>query len=101
MAIGQGSVWVADDSGNAVRIDPTTGAASTFHVKGGFAWPFLIYEGKILFGIDPMRILDTETLEVEGALQLQSQIADAALDPATGVLWVANYGDAITRIALR
>jgi TolB protein len=101
MAIGQGRVWVADDSGDAVLIDPTTGAATTFHVKGGFWWPFLIYDGKVLFGIDPMRILDTETLEVEGSLELQSQIADAALDPATGVLWVANYEDAITRVALR
>jgi Tol biopolymer transport system component len=100
VSVAEGWVWAADDRGNGLRIDPATGASSTFEVHGGFAWPFLAYEGHIFFGLEPVRILDTGTLEVVASVALDSQVADAVLDPATGTLWIANYERSVTRIDL-
>ena len=101
VAVGEGWVWAGDDRGNGVRIDPATGVSTTFELPdSGFAWPFLAYEGSIFFGLDPVRILDMETLEVVGSIALESQVADAALDDSTGTLWIANYEGLVTRIEL-
>ena len=101
VAVGGGWLWAASNRGKGLRIDPTTGAFTTFEPPdGGFAWPFLAYEGNIFFGLDPVRILDTDTLEVVASVALDSQVADAVLDPATGTLWIANYEHSVTRIDL-
>lgn len=101
LVLGEGVVWAADEEGNAVRIDPSSGAISTFHVRGGFSWPFAVFDGRIFFGLHPLRILDSRTLELEGSLTFGSQVADAFLDPATSTLWVASYEDTVTRVDLR
>ena len=100
LAIGEGVVWAADEHGDAVRIDPSSGAVSTFHVRGGFSWPFAVFDERIFFGLHPVRILDSRTLELEGSLTFGSQVADAFLDSATSTLWVASYEDNVTRVDL-
>lgn len=101
VAVGDGWLWAASDRAKGLRIDPTTGMITTFELaEGGFAWPFLVYEGHIFFGLEPVRILDMETLEVVGSIPLESQVADASLDPVTGTLWIASYEGAVTRIDL-
>jgi TolB protein len=102
VAVADGWLWAASDRGKGLRIDPATGTFTTFDLsESGFGWPFLAYEGHVFFGLEPIRILDTETLEVVGSIALESQVADAALDPATGTLWIANYEGSVTRVDLR
>jgi DNA-binding beta-propeller fold protein YncE len=101
VAVGGGWLWAANDPGKGLRIDPMTGTFTVFELaEGGFAWPFLTYEGHVFFGLGTVRILDMETLEVVGSVALESQVADAALDPATGTLWIANYEGSLTRVDL-
>jgi DNA-binding beta-propeller fold protein YncE len=102
VAVGEGWLWAASDRGNGLRIDPATGAITTFELSdGGFAWPFAAYEGHVFFGLGTVRILDMNTLEVVRSIAVESQVADAALDPATGTLWIANYEGSVTRVDLR
>jgi DNA-binding beta-propeller fold protein YncE len=102
VAVGEGWLWAASDRGKGLRIDPISGTFTSFDLsEGGFAWPFLAYRGYVFFGLEPIRILDTETLQVVGSIALDSQVADAALDPATGTLWIANYEGSVTRVDLR
>ncbi|MGH2590574.1 MAG: hypothetical protein ACRDGW_07245, partial [Actinomycetota bacterium] len=91
VAVGEGSVWACVDGGNGVRIDPSTGALTSFGVPDGCGWPYAVYAGHVFFGLGTIRVLDTETLEVVASVPLESQVADVALDPSAGVLWVANY----------
>lgn len=101
VAVGGGWLWAASDRGKGLRIDPATGAFNMFELSdGGFAWPYLAFEDHILFGLEPIRILDMDTLEVVGSVALESQVADAALDPVTGTIWIANYEGTVTRIDL-
>jgi len=101
VAVGGGWAWAADDGGSGVQIDPATGAFTTFDVaEGGFAWPYAAYDGHVFFGLGTVKILDMETLAVIGSIALDSQVADAALDPAMGTLWIANYEGTVTRIDL-
>jgi DNA-binding beta-propeller fold protein YncE len=106
VAVEDGWAWAADDRGNGVRIDAASGALTTFRPgdgstePNGFGWPFLAYAGHVFFGLDPIRVLDTETFEVVASIPLESQVADAALDPVTGTLWIANYEGTVTRIDL-
>jgi dipeptidyl aminopeptidase/acylaminoacyl peptidase len=106
VAVGEGWVWAADHSGDGVRIDPETGALTTFQptdeglAPNGFAWPYAVYAGHVFFGLGSIEALDTETLQVVASIPLESQVADAALDPVTGTLWIANYEGAVTRIDL-
>jgi hypothetical protein len=106
VAVGEGWVWAADDRGNGVRIDPVAGENTTFRLvddsgtPNGFAWPFLAYQGHVFFGLGTIKVLDTETFEVVESIPLKSQIADSALDPEMGTLWIANYEDTVTRIDL-
>ena len=107
VAVGEGWVWAADESGDGVRIDPGTAALTTFQptdeglAPNGFAWPYAVYAGHVFFGLGSIEVLDTETLEVVASIPLESQVADAALDPDTGTLWIANYEGTVTRIDLR
>jgi Tol biopolymer transport system component len=107
VAVGEGWVWAASDSGNGVRIDAASGGLTSFRVgddpnsPNGFGWPYAVYRGHVLFGLGAVRVLDTETLEVVAMVDLESQVADAALDAATGTLWIANYEGTVTRIDLR
>jgi TolB protein len=101
VAVGGGWLWAASDRAKGLRIEPTTGTFTTFELaEGGFAWPFLAHEGHVFFGLEPVRILEMETLEVVGSIDLESQVADVALDPVSGTLWVANYEGTVTRIDL-
>lgn len=101
VAVGDGWVWAASDRGKGLRIDPTTGTFTVFELaEGGFAWPFLAHEDHVFFGLGTVRILEMETLEGVGSIALDSQVADAALDPAMGTLWIANYEGTVTRIDL-
>ena len=47
-----------------------------------------------------IRLLDTETLEVVDVVNAEIESIDAAFDPSTASLWVANYDGTITRIDL-
>ena len=106
VAVGEGWVWAADDRGNGVRIDPVAGESTTFRLvddrgtPNGFAWPFLAYQGHVFFGLGTIKVLDTEMFEVVESIPLKSQVADSALDPEMGTLWIANYEDTVTRIDL-
>ena len=102
MAVGDGYVWAAaaDERGTGLRIDPATGEVARFDVEGGFAWPFLVEAGRVWFGRDEIRVLDTETLEVVDVVEAEIESIDVAFDPLTASLWVANYDGTITRIAL-
>jgi Tol biopolymer transport system component len=106
VAVDDGWAWAADDRGNGVRIDAASGAVTTFRPgdgstePNGFGWPFVAYEGHVFFGLGTIKVLETELLEVVMSIPLESQVADAVLDPATGTLWIANYEDTVTRIDL-
>jgi sugar lactone lactonase YvrE len=102
LAVGDGYVWAAgaDQRGTGLRIDATTGDVARFRVERGFAWPFLVEAGRVWFGRDRIRLLDTETLEVVGAFDAEIESIDAAVDPSTSSLWVANYDGTLTRIDL-
>jgi WD40 repeat protein len=102
VAIGDGYVWVAaaDQEGHGLRIDPATGEETRFTVEGGFAWPFMIEAGRVWFGRDEIRLLDTETLEAVDVVDAEIESIDTAFDPSTASLWVANYDGTITRIDL-
>jgi hypothetical protein len=96
VAVGEGWIWAADDRGNGVRIDAATGVLATFRPRAGseepngFAWPYAVYAGHVFFGLGTIKVLDTETFGVVGSIPLKSQVADSALDPVTGTLWIAN-----------
>jgi dipeptidyl aminopeptidase/acylaminoacyl peptidase len=100
VAAGQGWIWAADDRRDGVKIDPSTGALTTFRVPGGFDWPYAVYAGHVFFGLGTVRVLDTETFEVVASVPLESPVADVSLDPAAGTLWIANYEGTVTRIDL-
>jgi YVTN family beta-propeller protein len=102
VSVGAGAVWAADDRGNAVRIEPTTGVATTFQVRGGFGVPFMVYEGSVWFVArknSGLGRLDAQTLDVT-TFDLNMSSVDAAIDPLTSTLWIANYQDTVTRIEL-
>jgi hypothetical protein len=102
VSVGAGAVWAADDRGNAVRIEPTTGVATTFRVQGGFGVPFMVYEGSVWFVAGKnsgLGRLDAQTLDVT-TFDLNMSSVDAAIDPFTSTLWIANYQDTVTRIDL-
>jgi Tol biopolymer transport system component len=101
-AVGDGYVWAAaaDEQGTGLRIDPATGEVARFEVDGGFAWPFLVEAGRVWFGRDEIRLLDTETLEIVDVVNAEIESIDAAFEPLTASLWVANYDGTITRIDL-
>lgn len=101
LAVGGGYVWASDDSGRGLRIDAASGDISRFEVEGGFAWPFLVENGRVWFGRDEIRILDAETLVVVGGVNVETQSVDAAFDTSTASLWVANYDGTLTRIDVR
>jgi YVTN family beta-propeller protein len=98
VAVGDGAVWVADDRGRGLRIDPTTGGVTRFDVDGGFAWPFLVEDGRVWFGRDEIRVLDGTGLEVVHVVEGEIEAVDAAFDPSTSTLWIANYKETIARI---
>ncbi|MEX2439520.1 MAG: hypothetical protein WD739_06530 [Actinomycetota bacterium] len=103
VSAGEGSVWAADHHRNLVQIDPMTGEATPIPLEGGVSNPFLVYGGNVWFVSDRNgRIgrLDTQTLE-RGSQDLDtSMVIDAALDPTSGTLWIANYRNTVTRIEL-
>ena len=90
----------------AVRIDQTTNEVEVVGIEGPFL-PFGVGEGGIWFrggteDAEPViSRLNTETLEVDASLPLESAAIDAALDPETGTIWVADYERWVTRIDVR
>jgi TolB protein len=100
VAVGEGFVWVADDRGGGLRIDPATGGSIRFEVEGGFAWPFLVHGGRVWFVSQEIRLLDPATFEITDSVDPGGQIVDAALDASTGTLWLAGYEEQVIRIDL-
>jgi hypothetical protein len=101
VSVGDGYVWVANAWGNGLRIDPVTHSKKRFSVMGGFPAPFAVYAGGVWhLGNHGLSRLDTTTLR-EKSFGLRSlSIIAAALDEASGTLWVASYTNTITRIEL-
>ena len=87
-------------AGNWPSNRPSDRREARFEVEGGFAWPWLVEAGRVWFGRDEIRLLDTETLEVVDVINADIESIDAAFDPSTASLWVANYDGTITRIDL-
>lgn len=103
VSVGDGAVWAADNKGNAAKIDPLSGEATTIPVKGGFGAPFMVYEGSVWFVTERnsgLGRLDARTLEAQ-SFDLNTSSVDTAIDSATGTLWIANYQETVTRIELR
>jgi hypothetical protein len=47
VSVGDGYIWVANASGDGLRIDPVTHSKKRFSVKGGFVAPFAVYAGGV------------------------------------------------------
>jgi streptogramin lyase len=99
------AVWTnAGDTQEVGRVDPDTGAVMVTPIDRGFL-PFGAGEGGIWFGQagdDPViSRLNPETMEVDAEVPLEGIAVDAALDPESGTIWVANYQHSVTRIELR
>ena len=101
VSVGDGYVWVANASEDGLRIDPITHSRKRFSVKGGFEAPFAVYAGGVWhLGNHGLSRLDTTTLGEQTFGYRSLSIIAAALDEASGTLWVASYTNTITRIDL-
>ena len=101
VSVGDGYVWVANASGDGLRINPVTHAKKRFSVRGGFTAPFAVYAGSVWhLGSHGLGRLDTTTLQERSFGYRSLSIIAAALDEASGTLWVASYAHTITRIEL-
>jgi streptogramin lyase len=101
VSVGDGYIWVANASGDGLRIDPVTHSKKRFSVKGGFVAPFAVYAGGVWhLGSNGLSRLDTSTLQERSFGYRSLSIIAATLDEASGTLWVASYKNTITRIDL-
>jgi hypothetical protein len=89
-----------------LRIDPATDRIVGDPVSMPFFYPFAFWDGGIWFVGEESTVsqLNAGTLEVEASIQVtavaQDSTVHAALDAATGTIWVANYENTITRVDL-
>lgn len=97
----------AEDRLVALRLSQATGevVGSPIPVDGGFS-PFGFDGDGVWFygqdsrdGFDLSR-LNTESLLIDVRLDLQAEPTDATLDAQTGSIWIANYQDSVTQVAL-
>jgi streptogramin lyase len=102
VSLGAGFVWVANTSGDGLRIDPVTHTRKRFPVKGGFVAPFAVYAGGVWhLGRNGLSRLDTTTLREQSFGFGSLSVIAAALDRTSGTLWVASYKNTITRIDIK
>jgi DNA-binding beta-propeller fold protein YncE len=101
-AVGTGSA----DRPLVIRIDPATDRMVGDAVPLPFFSPFAFWEGGIWFVGEEATVsrLNAVTLEVDASIRVaavaQDSTVHAALDAATGTIWVANYENTITRVDL-
>lgn len=101
VSVGGGYVWVANASGDGLRIDPVTHSKTRFSVRGEFVAPFAVYAGGVWhLGRQGLSRVDAATLQEQSFGYRSLSIIAAALDEASGTLWVASYENTITRIEL-
>lgn len=112
LTAGHGHLWTSrltDQGSEVVRIDPETYEVLPLEVLTGATfgyYPFSAEGGGIWFrgGYEDARPviarLDPTTGSVGHVLQLDSTAIDAALDPETMTIWVADYERWVTRIDL-
>jgi streptogramin lyase len=114
LTVGEGSVWTIRLVGEGpdedlVRIDPRTNEVEPVGIVGNFH-PFAVGEGGLWVrasrqphSVMPVAIsrLNPETLQIDEALGIDELAVDAALDPGTGTIWLANYGAPVMRVDLR
>lgn len=99
VSAGDGAVWVADDHGNGVRVDPASGDTTTFSVEGGFTTPFGVYSGSVWY-LSGRRLagLDAETLQPSASYRVGVSFVDVAIDQNTGSFWVGTTDGTVTRL---
>ena len=121
LAVGAGSVWVEgwlssymeleteeEDSLVAVRIDTQTTQVigQVIPLKGGFVPISVDSEAVWFVGSDTLTNkfnlsrLNTQTMQVDASVALETEPADLVLDVGVGAAWVANFQDSVTRIDL-
>ncbi len=112
---GYGYVWTSRLIGQGpgeevVRIDPRTNEVDPVGISDTLFHPFAVRDGGVWFRgsrrpntVLPSGImrLNPETLEVDQSVPIDHLAVDAALDPQTGTIWLANYEGPVTRIDLR
>lgn len=110
LAAGHGYVWTTrqtDQGIEIVRIDPQTNTVLGTGLSSYAFYPFSVAGGRVWFragyeDAEPgIAALEPATLRVQPLVQLDSTMIDAALDPETMTIWVADYERRITRIDLR
>lgn len=121
LAVGAGGAWVeswlsshsdlasgASDQLVALRLSPETGEVqgSPITVEGSFS-PFgFDSEGVWFFGENSqgdgfaLSRLNSQSLRVDGHIDLEYEPTDAALDVERHTVWVANYQGSVSRITL-
>jgi hypothetical protein len=102
---GYGAVWsIAEETRDVGRVDPENGEVQEVRIDRPFL-PFGAGEGGIWFGEpgdDPViSRLNPGTFEVDAEVPVEGIAVDAALDPESGTIWVANYERTVTRVDLR
>jgi DNA-binding beta-propeller fold protein YncE len=110
VAAGHGYAWTSrqegDEPGVVVRIDPVDNSVESVGIGGPF-YPFGVGEGGIWFrggaeDAEPsIAHVNTESLDIDGSLHLDSTAIDAAFDLETGTIWVADYERWVSRINVR
>jgi hypothetical protein len=114
MAAGGGAVWVVKNDFTeegyvspgswAVQIDPQTDAVvgQPVPIDGTFA-PIAVEEGGVWFvgPHDGVSRLDTATMAVDAGVAIDETVVDAAMDPATGSIWLVPYKGPVVRIDVR
>jgi hypothetical protein len=88
----------------AVQIDPQTDAVvgQPVPIDGTFA-PIAVEEGGVWFvgPHDGVSRLDTATMAVDAGVAIDETVVDAAMDPATGSIWLVPYKGPVVRIDVR
>jgi hypothetical protein len=114
MAVGGGAVWVVKNDFTeegyvspgswAVQIDPQTDAVvgQPVPIDGTFA-PIAVEEGGVWFvgPHDGVSRLNTATMAVDAGVAIDETVVDAAMDPATGSIWLVPYKGPVVRIDVR
>jgi DNA-binding beta-propeller fold protein YncE len=122
VAVGEGalwmSVWLTEGTSGLVRYDPQTGhpvgdpapgdfrgfagehgTIGTLVTDDGGLWYWGLTTPTSARGV--IHHIDASTMEIDASVAPDGIWIDAALDAATGTLWISNYEDTVTRIDLR